>query len=122
MTPKFINVEMAVFTLLNNAGYNAVLEVPSKVSETTVWIMKTGGVRTGVFDSTRLQISVIDSKRLRAKEVAEELYSMLLDSPHFVPDAGLLDHIRSEGSPVEVPFRDQLKNNLFTIAVESRAI
>ena len=63
---------------------------------------------------------VIDSHRQNGRDLAEEVYDLLLDSPHFVPGMGLIDHVRSEGSPVEVPFKDQLKNYLFTIAVESR--
>lgn len=117
---SFINAEMAVYTLLRNAGYNAVLEVPSEVTNTTVWIMKTGGIRVGVLDETRLQINVIDSNRTRGRDTADEVYDMLLDAPHFIPDVGLIDHIRSEGSPVEVPFKNQLKNFLLTVAVESR--
>lgn len=117
---SFINAEMAVYTLLRNAGYDAVLEVPSSVPDTTVWIMKTGGQRVSVFDEARLQINVIDSNRKRGRDTSDEIYDMLLDSPHFIPDMGLIDHVRSEGSPVEVPFKDQLKNYLFTVAVESR--
>lgn len=121
MTDRFINSEMAIYTLLRNAGYNAELTVPSHPEETTVWIMKTGGQRMGVFDSTRIQINVIDSQRMRGVETAEEIYSMLLDGPHFIPGVGLIDRIVSEGSPVEVPFKEQHKNYLFTVAVETRA-
>lgn len=121
MANTFIDAEMAVYTLLTNAGFTAVLEVPSAVSDTTVWIKKTGGQRVGVLDSSRLQISVVGPDRTECYEVSEEVYNMLLDSPHFIPGAGLIDYVRSEGSPVEVPFKDQLKNYLFTISVESRA-
>ena len=117
---SFINAELAVYTLLRNAGYNVALEVPASLAEPIVWIMKTGGQRVGVFDMVRLQINVIDSHRQNGRDLAEEVYDLLLDSPHFVPGMGLIDHVRSEGSPVEVPFKDQLKNYLFTIAVESR--
>lgn len=119
---SFINAEMAIYTLLRNAGYNAVLEVPQTVTEQAVWIMKTGGQRVSVFDDTRLQLNVIDSNRTRGRDTAEEIYDMLLDAPHYIPNVGLIDHVRSEGSPVEVPFKDQLKNYLFTVAVESREI
>lgn len=119
---EFVNVELGVYNLLKNAGYNPVLVVPERVSEPVIWIMKTGGVRTGVNEMTRLQICSIDSNRSKSVETANEVLNLLLDSPHFVPGIGLLDYVRCESTPVEVPFKDSFRNTLFTIAVETRAI
>ena len=126
MTLKFIDVELALQELLREQGYNAMLYVPDDPGEQLVWIVKTGGTRSGVFDRATVQINVIGDSRTRCQETSEEIFNFLLSDSHWVETedvTGLIDRVYGEGStPLELDLGDQYKHYSFNAAVETRAI
>lgn len=116
-----LNAEQAVYTLLTNAGYHVYTALPSPLEIfPVIWVQKVGGARNGVLSMDRLQIAVISDKRRTSSDTAEAVLDMLIDTYHVVPGHGLIDYVEAESTPVEVPFKDNLINNIFTIAVHSR--
>lgn len=116
-----INAERALHTLLDNAGYNVYTVLPSELENyPVVQVQTAGGARAGVLATERLIVAVISDRRRTSTETANDIHDMLVDTHHIIPGHGLIDSIQSESIPVEVPFKDNLIKNIFTIAAHSR--
>lgn len=118
-----INAERAVYALLESAGYCVYTVLPSDLeSYPVVQIQTAGGSRNGVLALERLVVAVISDKRRTSSETANDIHDMLIDTHHVIPGHGLIDSIQSESIPVEVPHKDNLIKNIFTIAAYSRSL